>query len=164
MLGFVIQRVLQAAVVMLVISALVFTGVYAVGNPIDVLISPDATQIIREQTIKAYGLDQPLWKQYLDFLGRLLQGDFGRSFVYNMPVLQLIFSRLPATIELISLRTLGWPMAELVHVAPLNLLALEALAAARHLDADVYLAAADENPPLRAAARTFGVTIQTIDD
>ena len=69
MLGFVIQRLLQAAVVMLVISALVFTGVYAVGNPIDVMISPDATQQIREQAIKAYGLDQPLWRQYWTFLG-----------------------------------------------------------------------------------------------
>ncbi len=76
MLGFVIQRLLQAVVVMFVISALVFVGVYAVGNPIDVLISPDATQAIREATIRAYGLDQPLWKQYLDFLGRLAQGRF----------------------------------------------------------------------------------------
>ncbi len=107
MLGFFIQRVLQAFVVMLVISAMVFTGVYAVGNPIDVLISPDVTQLIREQTIKAYGLDQPLWKQYLDFLGRLVRGDFGRSFVYNMPVLDLIFSRLPATLELTLAAVLG---------------------------------------------------------
>ena len=107
MLGFIIQRVLQACLVMMVISALVFTGVYAVGNPIDVLISPDATQLIREQTIRAYGLDQPLWKQYLDFLGRLARGDFGRSFVYNMPVLDLIFSRLPATLELTLAAVLG---------------------------------------------------------
>lgn len=107
MLGFVIQRLLQAMVVMLVISALVFVGVYAVGNPIDVLISPDATQAIREAAIRAYGLDQPLWKQYLDFLGRLVQGDFGRSFLYNMPVLELIFSRLPATLELTLAAVLG---------------------------------------------------------
>ena len=107
MLGFVIQRIFQALVVMLVISVLVFVGVYAVGNPIDVLISPDATQLIREQTIKAYGLDQPLWKQYVDFLLRLLHGDFGRSFVYNMPVIELIFSRLPATIELTVIAVLG---------------------------------------------------------
>jgi peptide/nickel transport system permease protein len=106
-LGFVIQRLLQAMIVMLVISFLVFAGVYAIGNPIDVLISPDATQLIREQTIKAYGLDQPLWKQYLDFLGRLVSGDFGRSFVFNMPVLQLIFSRLPATLELTLAAVLG---------------------------------------------------------
>ncbi|MCA0400302.1 MAG: ABC transporter permease [Proteobacteria bacterium] len=100
MLGFVIQRLAQALIVMLVISMLVFAGVHAIGNPIDLLISPDATQAIRAEAIRAYGLDQPLWKQYLDFLGRLLSGDFGRSFVYNMPVLQLIGSRLPATAEL----------------------------------------------------------------
>lgn len=107
MLGFMIQRLLQALVVMLVISALVFIGVYAVGNPIDVLISPDATQAIRESAIKAYGLDQPLWKQYLDFLGRLAAGDFGRSFLYNMPVLDLIASRIPATLELTLVAVLG---------------------------------------------------------
>ncbi len=107
MLGFIIQRLMQACVVMLVISVLVFVGVYAVGNPIDVLISPDATQLIREQTIKAYGLDQPLWKQYLDFLNRLVRGDFGRSFVFNMPVLELIFQKLPATLELTLLAVLG---------------------------------------------------------
>lgn len=107
MLGFMIQRLLQALVVMLVISALVFIGVYAVGNPIDVLISPDATQAIREAAIKAYGLDQPLWKQYLDFLARLVRGDFGRSFIYNMPVLDLIASRIPATLELTLVAVLG---------------------------------------------------------
>lgn len=100
MLGFLIQRLLQAVVVMLVISVLVFIGVYAVGNPIDVLLSPDATQQIREDTIRLYGLDLPLWQQYGNFLGRLLSGDFGRSFVFDMPVLQLIFQRLPATAEL----------------------------------------------------------------
>ena len=100
MSGFIIQRLAQAAVVMLVISLLVFSGIHAVGNPIDVLLSPDATQAMREATVKAYGLDQPLWKQYADFLSRLLHGDFGRSFVYNMPVLDLIGARLPATLEL----------------------------------------------------------------
>ena len=107
MLGFIIQRLLQALVVMLVISVLVFVGVYAIGNPIDVLISPDATQQIREATIKAYGLDQPLWKQYFDFIGRLMSGDFGRSFVFGMPVIQLILSRLPATLELTLVAVLG---------------------------------------------------------
>ena len=110
MLGFLIQRLLQAITVMLVISAMVFAGVYAVGNPIDVLIAPDVTQQIREQTIRAYGLDQPLWKQYWAFLGRLVTGDFGRSFIYNMPVLDLIFSRLPATLELTLAAVIGATM------------------------------------------------------
>lgn len=98
---------MQAVVVMLVISMLVFAGVFAIGNPIDVLISPDVTQQIREQTIKAYGFDQPLWRQYATFLGRLLSGDFGRSFVFNMPVLELIFSRLSATLELTLAAVIG---------------------------------------------------------
>ena len=107
MLGFVIERLLQALIVMAVISVLVFVGVYAIGNPIDVLISPDADQRIRQQTIEAYGLDQPLWTQYLHFIGRVFTGDFGRSFVFNMPVLELIFSRLPATLELTVAAVLG---------------------------------------------------------
>jgi len=100
MLGFAIQRLLQALVVMLVMSLLVFVGVYAIGNPIDVLIAPDVTQEIRAQTIAQYGFDRPLWEQYAAFLGRVLHGDLGRSFVFNMPVMNLIFSRLPATLEL----------------------------------------------------------------
>ncbi len=107
MLGFLIQRLLQAMLVMLVISGLVFVGVYAIGNPIDVLLSPDATQEIREQAIRAYGLDLPLWQQYARFLGRLVTGDFGRSFVFNMPVLELIFQRLPATVELTLAAVIG---------------------------------------------------------
>jgi peptide/nickel transport system permease protein len=107
MLGFLIQRLLQAVVVMLAIAALVFAGVFAIGNPIDVLIAPDATQQIRADTIARYGLDQPLWQQFLAFVQSLLRADFGRSFVFNMPVLDLIFQRLPATLELALAAVIG---------------------------------------------------------
>ena len=107
MLAYVIERLVQAAVVIFIISVLVFVGVFAVGNPIDVMISPDVTQEIRQQTIQAYGFDQPLWQQYLTFAGKLVTGDFGRSFVYNMPVLDLILSRLPATLEITLAAVLG---------------------------------------------------------
>ena len=107
MAAYIIQRLMQAVVVMFIISMLVFTGVYAVGNPIDVMISPDATQQIREAAIRAYGFDQPLWRQYLSFLEKLVTGDFGRSFVYNMPVLGLILSRLPATLEITLAAVIG---------------------------------------------------------
>jgi peptide/nickel transport system permease protein len=107
MLGFVIQRLLQAFIVMMAISFLVFLGVYAIGNPIDVLISPDADQRIRQMVITQYGLDLPLWQQYLGFLQRLAAGDLGRSFVFGMPVLELIFSRLPATLELTLAAVIG---------------------------------------------------------
>jgi peptide/nickel transport system permease protein len=107
MLGFVIQRLLQAALVMIVMSILVFIGVYAIGNPIDVMLSPDADQRIRAETIARYGLDRPLWEQYLVFAGRLLSGDFGRSFIFGIPVLDLVLARLPATLELTLVATLG---------------------------------------------------------
>jgi hypothetical protein len=72
---------------------------------------------------------------------------------------------LPDTIELVSLRTLGWPMGELLRAgAHLNLLSLEALAAARHLDADLCLAAADANEPLQVAATRFDVVVRTVND
>jgi len=101
MLGFVIQRLLQASLVMAAMSVLVFVGVYAIGNPIEIIIPPEATQEIREATIRSLGLDLPLWKQYFLFLGNLAEGDFGRSFIYNLPVLELILGRLPATLELV---------------------------------------------------------------
>ena len=69
----------------------------------------------------------------------------------------------PETVELVSLRTLGWPMAELVHAgARLNLLSLEALAAARQLAAEICLAEEDDNDPLRAAASVFDVTVRSV--
>lgn len=70
---------------------------------------------------------------------------------------------LPDTIELVSLRTLGWPMAELARVGPrLNLLSLEAIAAALHLPAVVCLADDDDNAPLRSAADDLGVVVRTV--
>lgn len=69
---------------------------------------------------------------------------------------------LPETVELVSLRTLGWPMAALVHAgARVNLLSLEALAAARQLPAEICLAEQDDNAPLRAAASIFDVTVRS---
>jgi hypothetical protein len=70
---------------------------------------------------------------------------------------------LPETLELVSLRTLAWPMAELIHAgARLNLLSLEALAAARHLSAEICLAELDDNEPLRAVADSFGIAVRSV--
>jgi hypothetical protein len=72
---------------------------------------------------------------------------------------------LPPTIELVSLRTLGWPMAELVHSGVrLNLMSLEALGAAKHLSAEICTAAADDNPPLRLAATAAGTAVRVVGD
>jgi peptide/nickel transport system permease protein len=100
MLVFIIRRSLQSVVVLLVMSLLVFVGVYAVGNPIDILINPQADQIDRERAIAALGLDKPLWEQYFTFLNGLAHGDLGRSFVHSTSALGLILERMPATMEL----------------------------------------------------------------
>ncbi len=85
---------------LLVMSLLVFVGVFAIGNPVDILINPDADQAEIERAIRALGLDKPMWEQYWIFLVNAVQGDLGRSFVFNIPALQLIWQRMPATLEL----------------------------------------------------------------
>src|SRR5205085_7592283 len=97
---FIIRRSLQSVVVLLVMSLLVFVGVYAIGNPIDILINPQADQIDRERAIAALGLDKTLPEQYLSFLAGAMKGDLGRSFVHSTPALSLIVERMPATMEL----------------------------------------------------------------
>jgi peptide/nickel transport system permease protein len=100
MLGFLLQRLASAAVVLAAMSVIVFAGVYAIGNPIDVLINPAADQVMRAETIARYGLDRPFSEQYLRFAGAVLAGDFGTSFVFGTPALPLILGKLPATLEL----------------------------------------------------------------
>jgi peptide/nickel transport system permease protein len=95
-----IRRLIQALFVVLVMSVIVFIGVHVIGNPVDILISPQADQAERARVIAELGLDQPLWKQYLLFVNDALHGNLGRSFVFNEPALRLIAQRMPATMEL----------------------------------------------------------------
>lgn len=97
---YLVRRLMQALLVVFAMSVIVFVGVYAIGDPVEILISPDADQIERERAVQALGLDLPLWRQYLVFLGNAVQGDLGRSFVFNEPALRLILQRMPATLEL----------------------------------------------------------------
>jgi peptide/nickel transport system permease protein len=97
---FLIRRFLQGAVIIAVMSLIVFVGIYAVGNPVDILINPDATPQIKQQAIAKLGLDKPLVEQYGYFVLRALQGDLGNSFIYDVPALQLILAAMPATLEL----------------------------------------------------------------
>lgn len=100
MLSFILRRLWQSVFVLLAMSLLVFVAIYAIGNPIDILLSPDADQMERARTIAAFGLDQPLWQQYLLFLQHALHGDLGRSFAFGTSALALIAERMPATLEL----------------------------------------------------------------
>jgi peptide/nickel transport system permease protein len=97
---FIIRRVLQSLVVVLVMSLVVFVGVHVVGDPVHILISDDMTQAEIEAFIQRLGLDRPVHEQYFHFLANALRGDLGNSFVYGEPALKLILQRMPATLEL----------------------------------------------------------------
>ncbi|MBO6560037.1 MAG: ABC transporter permease [Nisaea sp.] len=97
---FVIRRLLQAALVMIIMSLLVFGGVFLVGDPVEMLVADDADQAERQAIIKSMGLDLPFYMQYLRFIGNALQGDMGNSFVFQEPAMELILERMPATFEL----------------------------------------------------------------
>ena len=103
---FLIRRFMQSGVVLLAMSVLVFVGVYAIGDPVSLLINPRATQAEIDLAIHNLGLDRPIWEQYLFFLKDALHGDLGDSFIHNVPALKLILGRLPATLELVSLAML----------------------------------------------------------
>ena len=95
-----LRRLIQAVFVMLVMTVIVFIGVNVIGDPVEILISPEADQAERARAVAALGLDKPLWEQYWRFLSGAVQGDLGRSFVFNEPALKLISARMPATLEL----------------------------------------------------------------
>lgn len=97
---FITRRVLQSLIVIFVMSLLVFFGVNIVGDPIDMLINPEADQADIEAAIRALGLDRPIHEQYWYFLLNALKGDLGKSFIFAEPALKLILQRMPATMEL----------------------------------------------------------------
>jgi peptide/nickel transport system permease protein len=99
-LTFAIRRFGQCLFVLVVMSFLVFLGVYAIGNPLELLVNPQADEIERARASVALGLDKPFLAQYATFLANAFTGDLGRSFVYNTPAIQLILDKLPATLEL----------------------------------------------------------------
>lgn len=100
MTAFLIRRLMQAVIVLIATSVIVFTGVFAIGDPLEILLPADATMAEREQVAESLGLNEPLPLQYLGFVTDAVQGDFGRSFVYNRPATEVILERLPATLEL----------------------------------------------------------------
>jgi peptide/nickel transport system permease protein len=97
---FIIRRLMQSALVVVVMSFIVFSGVFLVGDPVEILVSDDADQEERELMIKSMGLDKPFIVQYGIFISKALKGDLGDSFVFQEPALLLIIDRMPATMEL----------------------------------------------------------------
>lgn len=123
MAGYILQRLVQALLVILVMSLLVFAGVYAIGDPLAIMIPPDASQADAARLAASLGLDQPLWRQYLVFLQQAASGNLGVSFAFQVPAVALILERLPATLELAVAATLiavlfGIPLGLLAGLKP----------------------------------------------
>jgi len=101
MLAFILKRLAQSVLVMAVVSAISFSLFNFVGDPVNNMVGQDATREQRVQIRIDLGLDDPILVQYTRFMGNALQGDFGLSYRIKRPVDELIFERLPATIELV---------------------------------------------------------------
>lgn len=99
-------RLMQAALVMLVVTAVAFIMFRYVGDPVSIMAREDATQIEKAEMRVALGLDQPVLVQFGRFLGRVVSGDLGISYRNQRPVAGLIAERLPATLELVLMATL----------------------------------------------------------
>ena len=100
MISYITKRLWQSGLLALIMSLIVFLGMYVVGDPVEMLSEEDWTEEDKIELAIELGLDKPLHEQYFNFAGDIIQGDFGVSFVHNRPVLDLIVERLPATLEI----------------------------------------------------------------
>jgi len=100
MLAFIIRRVLQSVLVMLVVALVSFSLFRFVGDPINSMVGQEASIADRAALRDALGLNDPFLMQFARFVGQAIQGNFGISYRLQQPVMELILSRLPATLEL----------------------------------------------------------------
>ena len=100
MISFFIRRLVPSLGTMFVMAVLLFLGLYTIGDPIEILVDPAADDDVRQQVRAQLGLDLPLYRQFARVLQNALHGDLGSSFVHNVPAIDLILQRLPATFEL----------------------------------------------------------------
>ena len=100
MLAFILRRIVQSVVVMLVVALIAFTLFRYVGDPVASIVGQEASVADREALRERLGLNDPIIVQFGEFVWRALQGDFGISYRLQQPVSELILSRLPATLEL----------------------------------------------------------------
>ena len=99
---YIVHRLLQGVVLLLLVTTVVFFLGRLTGNPVDLLLPEDATPEDRIGMIKALGLDGPLYQQFLIFIGNALHGDLGISIRMREPAVDAFFSRLPNTLALIA--------------------------------------------------------------
>ncbi|QXT41202.1 ABC transporter permease [Gymnodinialimonas ceratoperidinii] len=100
MLSFILKRIAQSLLVLLVVGLVAFAMFRFVGDPVDTMLGQERTVEDIERLREVLGLNKPFFLQYWDFLVRAVQGDFGISYRQGRPVAEIILERLPATLEL----------------------------------------------------------------
>ena len=100
MLAFILQRIAQSALVLLVVGLVAFSMFRFVGDPVDNMLGQERTLADVERLRAQLGLDQPFPVQYVKFLGGAIQGNFGFSYRQGRPVSDILLERAPATLEL----------------------------------------------------------------
>ncbi len=98
---YIAQRLFQGAILLCMVTTIVFFLGRLTGNPVDMMLPEDATAEDRESMIAALGLDGPLHSQFLIFIGNALQGDLGTSIRMRQPAVEVFFDRLPNTLAII---------------------------------------------------------------
>lgn len=127
MTKYILNRLFHAFLVMFTISFIVFFIMFKAGDPVELMLPPDATQQEVIDMRHTLGLDQPFPVQYKRFLGNVMEGNMGVSFVYGQPALDIVFERLPATLELAVMAMLfsillGIPLGVIASLKPNSLL------------------------------------------
>jgi peptide/nickel transport system permease protein len=110
MSSFILRRLLQSLVVLVIVLSTVFALTRLSGDPVILMLPPGASKADEDILRAALGLDKPIHVQYLHFLRRAARGDFGKSIRYDVSNMSLILNRLPATIQL-TLTALGIALA-----------------------------------------------------
>lgn len=97
---FLFRRTLQAVAIIFGVTLVTFFFLHLTGDPVGMLLPADASREDIQRMVKLFGFDQPLYVQFMRFLGGVVRGDFGNSIRQDEPALGLVLERLPATLEL----------------------------------------------------------------
>jgi ABC-type dipeptide/oligopeptide/nickel transport system permease component len=103
---YIVQRLVQGVLVLILVATIVFFLGRLTGNPADLMLPEDATPEDRQALIKTLGLDRPYHEQFYLFMAHAIRGDLGVSIRYRQPVVEIFFERLPNTLQLVP-ATLG---------------------------------------------------------
>ena len=108
--AFLVRRLWQTAILLVAVTILAFLLVLLTGDPVRALVPIDAAPADVENIRHQYGLDQPIWAQYVVFVQRAATGDLGQSFKFRQPAMGLVLERLPIT-AILAFTSLAWATA-----------------------------------------------------